>query len=784
MSSIDIPGIHLLYTITSIVLLGMLTRLVLYVSQQMMRTAVDAWKVTAVSLGSGISAVLAAYSFTLSIDAGPDQHNTAIFFIIFFLVSSICGGVVLRVIRNPIGNTKYDLMISFILAFFIYLLHMLTPLLLYPSLLNIHFIEVFISIVLTQSIVFSLFRFLNMYTNGKQLKWSKMLLWFGSAMSGVAITGLGYSIFASFTSYDSSATHYAHFLIPTAFVVITNTILTVIPLLYRNRALLSTHQLYQTLFNDNPSAVLAVSNDGTIQHANKESYRLFSCEGKTAVPLKAASLFPDKETFHYGVSILTSGRTHQWDTKMLQDSGKQLNVHITGIPTVMKHHIVGYFLVIKDVTHTIRTAKQIEFLAYHDDLTKLPNRRLMQQKVKTYIEKATPFSILLIDYDLFKRINDIFGHSFGDEVLVETAARLENILDGKGTVSRVGGDEFLLIVPEKTAIQLAGAIVEQFRKPMRLRDYELVLQASIGITSFPEHAEDVDNLYKYADIAMYQSKENGGNGYTFFHPSMAEKQVRRFEIEHELQKAIDAQAFSLYFQPKFHSISRTISGAEVLLRWHHPKRGFIPPNVFIPIAEESGLIVPIERSVIARVMACLSKWKEETDEIHLPCISINVSVITFLQDDFASFFREKLEHYNLHGSMLELEITERVVMQNEAKINTILQKLRETGVRISIDDFGTGYSSLNYLDKLQVDILKIDQTFIQHIENDQTIVATIQSLAENLKLHTIAEGVETEAQLDELRQLGCTEVQGYLFSKPLPQAEFERSYISRIPADA
>ncbi|MCM3225564.1 putative bifunctional diguanylate cyclase/phosphodiesterase [Terribacillus saccharophilus] len=781
---IDIPGIHLLYTITSVLLISVLTRLVLYVSQHMMRTAVSTWKVTLVSLGTGLSAVLATYSFTLSIDAGPAPQATWLFFVINFLLSSVSGALILRVVRSPIGNTRHDLLISLLLAALIYFLHMLTPFSLYPDFLDVHLVEVLTSMVLTQSTIFTLFRFLNMYTNGEEMKWSKMLLLFGSLMSGIAIVGLGYSIFAAFTSYDSTVSHSLHFLIPTSVVLISNTILTVIPLLYRNRALVTTHQLYQSLFNDNPNAVMAIEKNGSIQHANKESGFLTGYNEDAIKRMDAAALFLDKETFQDHLNILMNGGSHQWDTKIVNISGVQIDVHVTGIPTIVKHHIVGYFLVIKDISHTIETAKQVEFLAYHDDLTKLPNRRLMQQQMQEYAEKGTSFSILLIDYDLFKRINDIFGHSFGDKVLVETAARLERILDGKGTVNRVGGDEFLLIVPGETETLLAQYIVEQFRQPIRLQDYEHVLQASIGIASFPEHAEDMDNLYKYADIAMYQTKENGGNNYTVFQPEMAEKQVLRFEIEHELQKAIETQAFDLYFQPKFHSFTRTITGAEVLLRWNHPERGFIPPNVFIPIAEESGLIVAIERSVIERVMACLSKWRKETAECNIPCISINVSVITFLQDDFSSFFRDRLEHYNLNGSLLELEITERVVMQNETKINSILQKLRETGVKISIDDFGTGYSSLNYLDKLQVDILKIDQTFIQHIEYNQSIVATIQSLAENLKLHTIAEGVETEAQLQALQGLGCTEVQGYLFSKPLPQADFESAYIMHVPADA
>ncbi|MFS0562162.1 diguanylate cyclase [Terribacillus sp. 179-K 1B1 HS] len=617
-----IEGIHLSFTITSILLLSILTRLVLYASQHMMRTAVSAWKVTAVSLGTGLSAVSATYSFTLSIDAGPAQQATWLFFAINFLVTSISGGLILRVIRNPIGNTKYDLLISFLLAFLIYMIHMFTPFSLYPSLLEIHPIEVLTSAVLTQSTVFSLFRFLNLYTNGEEWKWNKLLLLFGSLMSGIAIVGLGYSIFAAFTSYNSAVSHYLQFLLPTAVVLITNTALTVIPLLYRNRALLTTSQLYDSLFHDNPYAVLAVGENGTIQHANQESQLLIGCDGERIKHLEAASLFPDEEQFHDSLDIIQSGSSHHWDTKLLRKSGERVDVHVTGIPTVLKHHIVGYFLVIKDITNTIETAKQVEFLAYHDDLTKLPNRRLMQKQMKNYADNGISFSILLIDYDLFKRINDIFGHSFGDKVLVETAARLEGILDGKGTVNRIGGDEFLLIVPETSSIQLAESIVLQSRQPMRLQDYELVLQASIGIASYPDHANDMDSLYKYADIAMYQTKENGGNGYTVFHPNMAEKQVLRFEIEHELQRAIDVRAFSLYFQPKFDSFSRKITGAEVLLRWLHPERGFIPPNVFIPIAEESGLIVAIERSVIERVMACLSRWREQVDSCHIPCISI------------------------------------------------------------------------------------------------------------------------------------------------------------------
>ncbi|SNZ03680.1 PAS domain S-box-containing protein/diguanylate cyclase (GGDEF) domain-containing protein [Terribacillus aidingensis] len=780
-SFIDIPGIHLIYTIFSVLLLSVLTSVVLYVSQHMMRTVVTARKVVMVSSLAGVSGTLATFLFILSIDANQLKQASALFFLSIFLVSTMGGAITLRMIRIPIENTQYNLLLSILLAFIIYALHIFTPFALYADRIHINPAEVIVTIALTQSTVFSMFRFLNMYTHRRQIKWSKFTLLAGSFMTGVGIVGLGYSIFAAFVSSPSAEDERLLFLLPVGIVLFINIFLTVIPLFYRNRTLLTMHQLYQSLFDDNPYAVFAVEADNTIQHANKKSAHLTGFDNDSIPCLDAASLFPDKETFQKNLALLKSGSPQQWDTKLVQRSGEQIDVHVTGIPTIIRKQVVGYFLVMNDTSQTKETAKQIQFLAYHDDLTRLPNRRLMQQTMQRYTKKHKPFSIMLIDYDLFKRINDIFGHSFGDEVLMETADRLTRILDGSGTVHRVGGDEFLLIIPGKPATQIAQSIVKKFQQPMRIQEYELVLQASIGIASYPADAEDMDNLYKYADIAMYQTKENGGNSYTVFQQEMAEKQVLRFEIEHELQKAIETQAFDLYFQPKFHSFKRNITGAEVLLRWNHPERGFIPPNVFIPIAEESGLIVEIERSVIERVMACLADW-DHAAESAIPRISINVSVSTFLQDDFSAFFCDRLQHYNISGCLLELEITERVVMQNETKINMILQQLRETGVRISIDDFGTGYSSLSYLDKLKVDILKIDQTFIQHIQHNQTIVAAIQSLADNLQLHTIAEGVETEEQLQKIRSLGCTEVQGYLFSKPLPQADFEASYIEQIPA--
>jgi diguanylate cyclase len=779
---IDIPDVHLIYTIISVFLLSVLTWIVLYVSQHMMRLGVTVWKVVMVSALAGVSGTLATFLFNLSMETNQLQQASALFFFISFLVSTIGGAITLRMIRIPIESTQYNLLLSILLAFIIYVLHMLTPFALYKDQIHVSPAEVIVTIALTQSTVFSMFRFLNMYTNRRQVQWSKFTLLAGSFMTGAAIVGLGYCIFVAFVSSPSAENDGLLFLLPVGIVLFINIFLTVIPLFYRNRTLLTMHQLYQSLFDDNPYAVFAVEADNTIQHANKKSTHITGYENDSIPCLNAASFFPDKEIFQENLAILKSGSPQQWDTKLLQRSGAQIDVHVTGIPTIIRQQVVGYFLVMKDTSQTKETAKKIQFLAYHDDLTRLPNRRLMQQTMQLYTEKHKPFSIMLIDYDLFKRINDIFGHSFGDEVLIETANRLRKILDGSGTVHRVGGDEFLLIVPGEPAIHIAEAIVKKFQQPMRIQEYELILQASIGIASYPADAENMDNLYKYADIAMYQTKENGGNGFTVFEQEMAEKQVLRFEIEHELQHAIENQAFDLYFQPKFHSFKRNITGAEVLLRWNHPERGFIPPNVFIPIAEESGLIVEIERSVIERVMACLAGWKQTAKSV-IPRISINVSVSTFLQDDFSTFFCDRLQHYNISGCLLELEITERVVMQNETKINMILQQLRETGVRISIDDFGTGYSSLSYLDKLKVDILKIDQTFIQHIQHNQTIVAAIQSLADNLQLHTIAEGVETEEQLQKLRLLGCTEVQGYLFSMPLPQADFEEAYIEPIPAE-
>ncbi|OIK04095.1 hypothetical protein BIV59_22310 [Bacillus sp. MUM 13] len=358
--------------------------------------------------------------------------------------------------------------------------------------------------------------------------------------------------------------------------------------------------------------------------------------------------------------------------------------------------------------------------------------------------------------------------------MIEVGKKLQNLINDSGITSRLGGDEFLILVPHTDVTTLAEQIIQTFRSPLSVNGYEVLLTASMGIASYPEHSTNTNDLYKYADIAMYHSKENGANSFSVYNEEMAEETLNKLGLESDLQKALDNRELLLYFQPKVHTAEDKLTGSEVLLRWNHPEKGFIPPNVFIPIAEESGMIVFLEKFVFNEVCKVLSKWKESGKDIKR--VSINISLISILQEDFASHIISTLEEYKIEGHFLELEITERIVMKNEDDVNCILQTLREKGIHISIDDFGTGYSSLSYIDKLNVDILKIDQSFIRNIESNREVITAIIFLAKSLKMKVIAEGVETKKQIQLLKELGCEDVQGYYYSPPIPLKDFESSY--------
>jgi diguanylate cyclase (GGDEF)-like protein/PAS domain S-box-containing protein len=424
---------------------------------------------------------------------------------------------------------------------------------------------------------------------------------------------------------------------------------------------------------------------------------------------------------------------------------------------------------------------RIQQLAHFDPLTGLPNRLLLKDRCAQALSLAErsqqPVALMFIDLDHFKNINDSLGHQVGDEVLVQLAHRLESSVREQDTVARLGGDEFILLLPNADilgAAHVADKLLQAAMMPLHIGQHELTVTPSIGIALYPKDGADLDALSKCADAAMYRAKEDGRNSYRFFTSELQAVSDRTLMLDNALRRALEREQLTLQYQPQIDLHTNRLIGAEALLRWHHPELGPVSPAEFIPIAESSGLILRIGEWVIRTAVNQLAQWIKSG----LPPItmSVNLSAIQFRHADLPELVSGILSDAGVAPELLELELTEGVAMSNPLGAIAVMDDLHQRGVRLSIDDFGTGYSSLSYLKRFKVYKLKIDQSFVRDITtdpDDKAIVGAIISLASSMGMKTIAEGVETEGQLEFLRSEGCDEVQGYYFSRPLTPSDFE-----------
>jgi len=425
--------------------------------------------------------------------------------------------------------------------------------------------------------------------------------------------------------------------------------------------------------------------------------------------------------------------------------------------------------------------EKINHLAYHDSLTDLPNRTLFQERMaeafKLTKEKGNKPVILFFDLDRFKVINDTLGHHVGDAMLLVLADRMKEILKPGETLARFSGDEFIWLIPhihdKSEAADRARQIAEIINAPYNYNGQELFVTASIGVSFYPDDGTDADTLIKHADTAMYQAKEKGGDRFEFYHPDMNFRSLERLHLENHLRKALSQDQIMVHYQPLVDLTTGRIFGMEALVRWNHPQLGLISPQEFVPLAEETGVIIPIGHYVLHTACKDNKRWHDMGYKLS---VAVNISMQQFQHSGLIRMIQETLEETGLDPEYLTLEITESVAMKNVTYVMNTIEELKRIGVRISIDDFGTGYSSLSYLKRFRVHTLKIDRSFIRDVTTDEdnaAIVTALIAMSQQMKMRSLAEGVETPEQLHFLREKGCNDVQGYICSRPVPANEFE-----------
>ena len=440
--------------------------------------------------------------------------------------------------------------------------------------------------------------------------------------------------------------------------------------------------------------------------------------------------------------------------------------------------VTNYIGVMNDISEHRRFQEELVYQATHDHLTGLPNRTLLQDRLGQALaleafRRQTPICVMFLDLDNFKKVNDSLGHSVGDQLIKAVANRLKNCVRGGDTVARLSGDEFIVVLPKvgemHDVVTVAKKMINIFTAPFHLSGNEIYVTVSIGAAMFPTDGDTVDALLRNADAAMHHAKEQGKNNYQFYSEEMNVRVFERMALESSLHRAIREQEFTLHYQPRVDLRTGEISGLEALIRWNHPEMGLVPPAKFIPVAEETGLIVPMGEWVIRTACAQSRAWQEQG----LPPmrVAVNLSARQFRQKNLIETISGILEQTGLDASLLEVELTESLVMQGAEQSITILRELKAMGVEIAVDDFGTGYSSLSYLKRFPITNLKIDKSFIHDMASDPEdaiLVKTIIDMAHGLGMKVTAEGVETLEQIEFLRQHHCEEMQGFYFSRPLP----------------
>ena len=554
--------------------------------------------------------------------------------------------------------------------------------------------------------------------------------------------------------------------------------------------------LHKFIVNNSPDMIYLLDHDGHFAFINERVETLLGYRQKEVIGQHFTKLIyeEDIDQAHFTFNERRTGDRATRSTELrlnckinngpryFESRSVPIELNSIGIYTVDENNrksFIGTYGVARDITERKQAEELIKYQLYHDLLTNLPNRTLFRDRLNMAMAQSKrsgkKLVVMYLDMDRFKIINDSLGHYVGDELLKLVGQRLRSELREADTLARVGGDEFNLLIPEINDIQdarnLAEKILRLTSEPFLIKNEEIFISFSIGISVYPSDGDTKDALIKNADIAMYKVKNSGKNGYAFFSEQMKTHFSASLDIENGLRKAISTDELCLYYQPQFNMQESKVVGVEALVRWQHPDKGIIQPNEFINVAEESGLIIPLGEWVLRKACEDIRRWQDE-EGVALS-LSVNISVQQLEMDQFVAKTLKIIKRHALPRNVLELEITEHAIMQDMEKAIETLTRLSHKGIRIAIDDFGTGYSSLGYLQSLPINTLKMDRSFVEGIKStgDNSIINAIISMAKGLNLDLIAEGVENQTQIEHLSNAGCNLAQGYFYSRPIPEDE-------------
>ncbi len=557
-------------------------------------------------------------------------------------------------------------------------------------------------------------------------------------------------------------------------------------------SLRASQQHFKALVTSSPVGVFEVMADGSLAYVNEKWLEITGMSQQQALGDGwIDALHPDDRELVMKAwsNAIQEGRLFKLEYRLARPDQKETWVlgQISFVKDV-SDSVAGHIGSITDITERKAAETQIQYMAYHDQLTALPNRFLFKEQMQTAMAHAhrsnAKVALLFMDLDNFKTVNDTLGHPIGDKLIKAVAARLKMSVRDSDTVCRHGGDEFLILLADintTTCItQVTGKILERLADPFEIDGQELSTSISMGIAVYPDDGNEFDTLLKKADTAMYDAKQAGRNTYRFYTSEMNANAAETLQMRNSLRNALLRDEFALYYQAQINLGDDRLIGAEALIRWNHPDLGLVPPARFIPIAEDSGLIVQIGDWVLREACRQAAEWQQAG----LPplLIAVNLSAVQFKRGDLVGSVSQALEESGLDPALLELELTESILIQDTDNVLVTIRRLKALGIKLSIDDFGTGYSSLAYLRRFNLDKLKIDQSFVRDIDNnpdDEAIVRAIIQMAHSLKLQTIAEGVENTRVLTHLRALDCDQAQGYHFSRPLPAAAFAAFVIEK-----